>query len=227
MSGILYGVSVGPGDPELMTIKAVNIINTCDIIAVPRTNGENSLALEIARQSCDFIQKEIIYLDFLMSTDKSLLEERHKIIASEIYEYLKVEKSIAFLNIGDISVYSTFSYISDILKGQGIKIEICPGITSFCAAAAAVGEPLVQGKNALVIMPSSCSDFDELLKYDGTKVIMKSNRDISEIKKNLKDNNYSNVNGICNCGLENESIYKGLDNIPEKCGYFTLITAVK
>ena len=73
MNGILYGVSIGSGDPELITLKAVRIINYCDIIAVPRTRGENTLALDIVKKICCTDNKEIIYLDFLMTRDINLL----------------------------------------------------------------------------------------------------------------------------------------------------------
>lgn len=227
LNGVLYGVSVGPGDPELMTLKAVKLINSCGIIAVPRTSGENSLALEIAQQVCDLSEKKIIYLDFIMSKDRKLLEKRHQSIALELYKYLEIGESIAFLNIGDIAVYSTFSYIADLLEKQEIKIDTCSGVTSFCAAASAIGESLVQGKNPLIVIPASCSKFDELLKQNGTKVIMKNGRDIMEIKSRLKINGYKKVSAICNCGMESEKIYRGIDSIPDECGYFTIIMAVK
>ncbi len=227
MNGTLYGVSVGPGDPELITLKAVRIINECEIIAVPRTKGENTLALEIVRNVCDISQKEILYLDFLMSEDRQVLQKRHNEIAGTLLPYLENGKNIAFLNIGDVSVYSTFSYIADIIKENGGQISVCAGVTSFCAAAAEMGEPLVQGKNPLVIMPSSCADFEKLLYADCTAVIMKSGRNSADIMDKLSKKGFSNINAVCDCGLDTQKIYRGMENIPDKCGYFTLFTAIK
>lgn len=227
MSGTLYGVSVGPGDPELITLKAVRIINECEVIAVPRTKGENTLALEIVKSVCDISGKEIVYLDFLMSADKQVLQKRHNEIAGTLMPYLESEKNIAFLNIGDVSVYSTFSYIAAIIRENGGQISVCAGVTSFCAAAAEMGETLVQGKNPLVVMPSSCTDFEKLLDTDCTAVIMKSGRDSGDIREKLREKGFENINAVCDCGLETQKIYRGAEKIPDKCGYFTLFTAVK
>lgn len=227
MNGTLYGISVGPGDPELITLKAVRIINECEIIAVPRTRGENTLALEIVRNVCDISQKEILYLDFLMSEDRQILKKRHNEIAETLLPYLENGKNIAFLNIGDVSVYSTFSYITAIIRENGGQISVCAGVTSFCAAAAEMGEPLVQGKNPIVIMPSSCADFEKLLEADCTAVIMKSGRNSADIMDKLSQKGFDNINAVCDCGLATQKIYRGTENIPDKCGYFTLFTAVK
>lgn len=227
MNGILYGVSVGPGDPELMTLKAVRIIKNCEVIAVPRTKKENALALEIARQSCDISDKEILYLDFLMSKDRDLLNRQHQKIAAQLYPYLKKGKSIAFLNIGDVSVYSTFSYIAELVENKGFDVEICAGVTSFCAVAAKVKSPLVQGKNPLIILPSNCADFDYLLDCDGTKVIMKSGSSTAAIKNKLAERNLNNTYAVCNCGHSDETIHPNLDSIPDECGYFTTIVSIK
>lgn len=219
MKAILYGVSVGPGDPELMTLKAVKIINSCEVLAVPRTKGENTLALDIAAKSCSISEKEILYLDFVMTNNSELLEHQHDIIANKLCTYLESGKNIAFLNIGDISVYSTFSYIASIINDRGFVSEMCPGVTSFCAAASAINIPLVQGNESLVILPASCMEFDSLISSSGTIVIMKSGRELCRIKSKLPENSYA----VCNCGLEHERIYKNKASIPDNCGYFTTI----
>lgn len=228
MNGTLYGVSVGPGDPELMTLKAVRIIKNCEVIAVPRTGKENALALEIAKQVCDISGREILWLDFLMSKDRNLLNRQHQKIAEQLYPYLKNGKSIAFLNIGDVSVYSTFSYIAELVESKGFDVEICAGVTSFCAVAAEVKSPLVQGKNPLIIMPPNCADFDNLLEFGGTKVIMKSGSSTAAIKNMLAEHNLNNTTyAVCNCGYSDEAIYPNLDSIPDECGYFTTIVSMK
>jgi len=218
MNGILYGVSAGPGDPELLTLKAVRIINSCDVIAVPRTKGENTFALDIVKQVCSINDKEILYLDFLMSRDKNLLERRHAETAGKIISCLESGKNTAFISIGDISVYSTFSYISDIVIKSGFDVEICSGVTSFCAVSAKLKRPLVLGNKPFIIMPSSCDEFESLSKYNCTRVIMKSGSDISNLNGRLDGNIYT----VENCGLPDEKIYRG---IPEKCGYFTTVIA--
>lgn len=224
MSGILYGVSVGPGDPELMTLKAVKIINSCDTIAIPRTDNSHTLAFDIAKQACKIEGKEILYFDFLMSRDKKSLKERHDAIAQQLYPHLQKGNNIAFLCLGDISVYSTFSYISERVCNAGFKVDICPGVTSFCAIASEVKRPLVQGNESLIIMPASCSEFDELIKHNGTKVIMKTGKKLPYVKERLsEDHQLGNSYAVCSCGLNEQKIYEDLENIPDECGYFTTI----
>ena len=82
--GVLYGVSVGPGDPELLTLKAVRLIQECPVLAVPRTKGENTLALSIARQAADLTGKQIVYTDFPMSRDRQVLEDNYEKIAGQL-----------------------------------------------------------------------------------------------------------------------------------------------
>ena len=219
MNGILYGVSTGSGEPELITLKAVRIINSCDIIAVPRTNNENTLAFDIVKKTCSINEKEIIYLDFLMTRDTNLLERRHNELAEKLFPYLESGKKIAFISIGDISVYSTFSYIADIVMKAGFEVEICAGVTSFCAVSAKLKKPLALGKNPFIVMPSSCDDFDSLSKYRCTRVVMKSGKNISELSEKLEGDIFS----VENCGLSDEKIYKG---IPENSGYFTTVIAM-
>ena len=109
MNGKLYGIGTGPGDPELMTIKAARIIDSCEVIAAPRTSGKNTAALNIAAQVCDMSRKEIIYMDFSMGGADA--DELHRKAADMICKALSEGKNAAFLTIGDITVYSTFSYV--------------------------------------------------------------------------------------------------------------------
>lgn len=223
LSGILYGVSVGTGDPELMTLKAVRIINNSNVIAVPRTSGENTLALDIVKQVCSMENKDIIFLDFLMTSNKDELNKRHIELAEKLYPYLKAGKDIAFISIGDISIYSTFSYISEIVANKGFDIEICAGVSSFSAVSARLKRPLVLGNTPLIIMPSSSKDFEKLIKTDCTRVVMKSSRNISKIKKET-ENLKLKINAVSSCGLPDEKIYSNIsfDDL-NNSGYFTTI----
>lgn len=105
---------------------------------------------------------------------------------------------------------------------RGYETEICAGVTSFCAAAAAVKEPLVLGSELLVVLPASCAELEELCDVKGTKVIMKSGRSVSEIRGKLKG---KSVYAVENCGYENQRIFGSLDEIDEDSGYFTTIIA--
>lgn len=216
MKGKFYGVSVGPGEAELMTVKAVRAIKECDVLAVPRTRGSNTMALDIIKQIVDLADKEIIYLDFPMKRD--VARSVHIGIADEICNVLDKGKSVAMPNIGDISIYSTFNYILDIIKQRNYQYEIIPGVPSFCAAAAKVGAPLTVKSKPLVIIPAGYGL--EALDYDGSKVIMKSASELDNVIDKLKERG-SEAFVVQSCGLENENITT-LDGDINK-DYFTTI----
>ena len=220
--GTLYGVSVGPGDPQLMTLRAVRIIEECSVIAVPRTGGENSLALSIAKQMVDITSKSVIYLDFPMASDMDILDRAHSVTAKQLCTELQ-SNDVAFLTLGDISIYSTFSYIADRVRTEGFNVEICAGVTSFTAATAVLAEPLCLGSEELHIIPYNSSSIENSLELSGTKVIMKTGRHTHELisllhRKGLAEH----IKAVVNCGFSDERMYTSVDDIPEAPGYFTL-----
>lgn len=220
--GKLYGVSVGAGEPQLMTLKSVNILEKCGVIAVPRTMGESTLALSIAEQNVDMSCKRVIYLDFPMTNDRESSDRDHAELAERICRELG-SGDVAFLTLGDISVYSTFGYISRHVENAGFDVELCAGVTSFCAAAAALGEPLCLGSEELHIIPYSCGDIEKALELGGTEVIMKAGRKADELMGLIRKKGLSDCTKVVSgCGLETERIYASVDDIDTKLGYFTL-----
>ena len=220
MSGILYGVSTGPGDPELMTLKAVRCLEKCGTVFVPRTKGENSLALSIAEQCVDMSGKNIVFADFPMSHDRQIIMDNYRRIADDICSELE-KADCAMLCLGDISVYSTFTPIADMIAEEGYPVERIAGVTSFCAAASALGISLAGGSELFTIIPYSSGKLDEILKSDGKKIIMKSGRHSSELVKQLRSEGYR-VWTAENVGLSDEKLMYGAD---EETGYFTVIIA--
>ena len=169
--GVLYGVSVGPGDPELLTLKAVRLIQECPVLAVPRTKGENTLALSIARQAADLTGKQIVYTDFPMSRDRQVLEDNYEKIAGQLAAYLKDGLNVAMLNIGDISIYSTFSYVARKAAQAGFPVRVCAGVPSFCDIAAKTGKPLVSGTQPLMVIPAGCGDLESYLPLQAPRCL--------------------------------------------------------
>lgn len=216
MLGKFYGVSVGSGNPELMTLKSVRILNQCDVIAVPISNNKTT-AFDIAKQVVDFSNKTILYLDFLMVRDKSKLEENHIKNTDKIVEYLNQGKDVAMVNLGDTSIYSTFSYICEKVISRGFNVEICSGVPSFCECANRLNLSLTQMNEPIHIVPSSYENIEDTLNLKGTKIIMKTSRNSSTLQRLLKDKHYY----VCqNCGLDNEQFSRELSN---DTGYFTTI----
>lgn len=222
MTGILYGVGVGPGDPELMTLKAIRVINESEVIAIPSTSKKKCVAYKIALQSIkDIDSKEFLYIDMPMTKDKDKLIKSHEDGAKKIIEKLEEGKDIAFLTLGDPTIYSTYIYIHKIILNKGYNGKIINGIPSFCAASSLLNEGLVESSEELHIIPASYK-IEEALKLKGTKVLMKSGKKISEVKNLIKKNKLKAVM-IENCGMENEKIYKELSEVKEDASYYSLI----
>ncbi len=222
MAGKLYGVGIGPGDPELLTLKAVRLIKNADVIAVPGKVKENSVAYQITIQAVpELADKECIAVYYPMSKDPEVLERCHTEAADQIEEFLRQGKDVAFLTLGDTTVYSTYMYVHTKILERGYEAEIVSGITSFCAVAARLNIGLVEKAEELHVIPASYQ-IEEALKLPGTKVLMKAASKIGEVKQMLMKCDYDVVM-IENCGMPGEQIYYGAEAIPENAGYYSLI----
>jgi precorrin-2/cobalt-factor-2 C20-methyltransferase len=221
LKGVLYGVGVGPGDPKLLTIKAAEILTQVKIIAVPDTGGEK-MAMNIVSP---YIQgKDIIYCPMPMTKDRSLLKQSHEKSAQMICDILERGMDVAFITLGDPSIYSTYMYVHRLVCEKGYKAVIIPGIPSFCAAAAALNTSLCEGSDLLHIIPASYEDTDEMLKIKGNKILMKSGKKLTEVKESLKQLGlFEKAQMVELCSMENEKAYKNLSDAPDSAGYFTII----
>lgn len=222
--GILYGVSTGPGDPELMTVKAIRCIEKCQVIAAPRTKDKNSMALNIVKGIMDISDKEIIYLDFAMKKEESVLSLTHRKQADTVESYLEKGMNVAMLNIGDVSLYGTFGYVRELVEADGYATKAIAGVTSFCAVAAELGQNLTVMGEPMTIIPGSFENVSEELEKAGTKVIMKSGQAYAEVKKILEDKGLTkDASMVANCGLENQRVYKDIRESGDDEGYFVTV----
>lgn len=221
MKGILYGVGVGPGDPKLLTIKAAEILTQVKIIAVPDTGGEKT-AMNIVSS---YIQgKEILYCPMPMTKNQSLLKQSHENSAQMICDILESGSDVAFITLGDPTLYSTYMYVHRLVNEKGYQTVIIPGIPSFCAVAAALNTSLCEGSDVLHIIPASYEDTDEMLKIKGNKILMKSGKKLTEVKESLKKLGlFEKAQMVELCCMENEKTYKNLADAPDNAGYFTII----
>lgn len=221
MTGKLYGIGVGPGDPELLTLKAVRIIESCDIVIAPSAmKGGSSIALDTVRA---YIPKETKrqILHFPMGADNTdeKIYQAYQIIES----YLQEGKTVAFLTIGDPFVYSTYIYVLEYFEGKGYNIETIPGITSFCASASLGQVPLVIGDEKLLILPGSRIQEVEDQPYI---VIMKVYKREREIIDHLEKNGY-HYTYIKRAGREGQEVLRDKEAIINNCEYMALIIASK
>ena len=233
MAGRFDLAGVGPGDPELMTIKTIRAIKACQVLVLPigspelkkpeleegeeETFAKECLAYRIACEAEPETKKKLrLYLPMPMIKEKKLLKEIHDAGARKASELLEKGKNLVFLTIGDPTVYSTGIYIYKRLKKMGYQGEIFSGIPSFCAAAARLEISLVENRQELHVLPVSYG-IEEKLKLPGTKVLMKTGKKMAKVKAVLKEEGQQ-AKMVMNCGMDGEKIYKCTEEIPEDAG---------
>ena len=220
--GKLYGVSVGPGDPELMTFRAARAIREAEVIAIPSGSKEGCMAYGIALKAVPEIGgKECLALPMPMTKDKERLEKSHREGAERILEKLKEGKSVALLTLGDVSVYSTCWYLYSRVKAAGGQGELVSGVPSFCAAASRLDRALVSGSQSLHILPASYP-IEEGLMLPGVKVLMKMGSCGASVRQTLLKENRPAC-GVERCGMEGERLYRNAEEIREDGGYYSLL----
>ena len=186
MTGKLYGVGVGPGDPELLTLKALRIIKEADVVAVPGEIPEQSIAYRIVYGAWEGIrEKELLAVPMPMTKDKKQLKENHEKGAQLLGRLLEQGKKVAFLTLGDPTVYSTYLYVHRILTDRGYDTQIISGIPSFCAVSARLNTGLVETSQQLHVLPASYH-IREGLKLPGTKVLMKAGHKMKEVRQQIQ-----------------------------------------
>ncbi len=221
---VAYGVGVGPGDPELMTLKAVRLIRENDVIALPGKEPEETVAYQIAVQVVpELAEKELIPIYMPMTMDRDVQRENHRKGADLIESYLDRGKNVVYLTLGDSTVYCTFTYLQKLLEEDGYETELVSGITSFCAAASRLNIPLVEWNEAMHVMPA-VHKLSSSLDQQGTYVLMKSGSHMKEVKDILRASG-KDVSMVENCGMPDEKIYEDVEAIPDEAGYFSLIIA--
>ncbi|HJD40368.1 MAG TPA: precorrin-2 C(20)-methyltransferase [Candidatus Blautia stercoripullorum] len=225
MQGKLYGVGVGPGDPELLTLKALRLIKENEIIAVPGKDIRASVAYQIVKGAYeDLDKKTLIPVAMPMTKDLQVLKANHDKAADQVEDYLREGKNVVFLTLGDTTVYSTYLYVHKRILERGYGAEIVSGITSFCAVAARLNMGLVEADQPLHVIPATykAQEMDEILKLPGTKVLMKTGKKMKQVKESIEKSGQKAVM-IENCGMPSEKIYRSAEEIPEDSGYYSLI----
>lgn len=226
MVGTLYGVGVGPGDPELLTLKAVRILSACEVIGIPSAETELCTAWKIAVQAVpEIADKEIISVSVPMTKDISKLNNAYAIGCEALAKALDAGKNIAFLNLGDPTLYGSYMEIHKSICALGYHAEIVNGVPSVCAVAAALGEALGERSEAVHIFPGNY-DLHDFAEADGTIVLMKPASKLASVKRQLMELEQKGdcrVSAVANCGMINQRVCTNIKDLDEDAGYFVTI----
>ncbi len=249
-TGKLYVIGVGPGDPELLTLKAARILKSVSVLCVPKGREEGtSLALSIVQGAVNLDGKEIVELHFPMQKTRSQtsearnqeqeankdsidLEAKWQEAAESVLGRLEAGLDVAFITIGDPGIYSTFFYLSDRLleRNTRLEIEIIPGISSINAAAARAGMSLGLGNERMAVLPANYLDsLEETLEKFDTVVLMKVNKVFDTVKNVLARKNLtSRAVYVARAGMQDEKVFKDIRQVREAdLNYFSLIIVRK
>lgn len=212
----IYGIGVGPGDKELITLKGYNVIRSCDYVFLPCNKGD-SLAGKIV--SDYIVDKKVIEIEFPMGEDNS---ERYRNAANKINEILGADEVGVFLTLGDPMTYSTYLYLLFELKKTDLNVETIPGITSFNAAASRLSMPLTLKDESFYLADGILDE--EILKRVDTVCVLKIIRNKLDIMDKLTKHGFEYI-CIKRCTQENEEFIFEKSKILKDNDYMSLIYA--
>lgn len=222
MKGRLYGVGVGPGDPELLTVKALRRIREADVIAIPGARKEDTTAYQIAIQAIPEVEeKPVLEIPWPMTKDAERLQQVYASGADRITEQLDAGRNVVFLTLGDPCIYSTYLYVHRLVSERGYETALVNGIPSFCAVAARLNVGLVEHQQALHVIPT-LEHIEADRRLPGTKVFMKSGKMLAQQKTSFLESE-ERFYLVENCGMTTERILMDPTEIWEDAGYFTTI----
>ena len=231
MKGKLYGIGVGPGNPDLMTLRAKELLEKAQVIAYPvKKLGEEGVALNIISQRVDVKGKEVVELLFSMNPDDEVRKKCRAEAMEKICGLLDQGKDIAMVTLGDVAVYSTYMYIDRDIQARGYETEVVPGIPSFCHGAALARLPLMIGEESVAVVSlakRNNENAEKVLDAVDNLVIMKAFASIPAIVEMLDKRNIplANATVMSNIGMEDE--YLGPLDPNREYGYFTTVLIKK
>ena len=218
-SGKFTGIGVGPGDPELLTLKAVRALAAADVVIAPRTEKrEDSIALSIARPHMRS-DVEVLELVFPMVYHAGDLTEAWRENRTIIQQRLEAGKNVVFLTLGDPMFYSTYIYVFELLADCGLPIETVPGVTAFCAIASHHGRPIVEGDDVLSVVPATIDPdkLEKVLAVSDRLVLMKVSRNFNELRERLQRHGFAeNALMVAKCGHADEKVHEDLMAVPSQ-----------
>ena len=227
--GILYGVSVGTGDPELITVKGLRILQQSTIVAFPSGVGDRP---GIARSIIEgWLKPEqvLLPLDFPYLQDERQLKNAWQKAATQIWQYLKQGTNVSFACLGDVSFYSTFTYLAQTLHelDSSIKIETISGVCSIMAIASVLKVPLTVNRQKLAVLPAiySVRDLETALDWAEVVVLLKVSSVYQQVWQILQQRHLLDRSWIVEkATFPDQRIYQNLNSYPKlNLSYFSVL----
>ncbi len=227
--GILYGVGAGPGDPELITLKGWKLLKSAPVVAFPMgLHGNPGVAEQIVE---DWLRADQVHLalSFPYVQDEAVLEQAWRAAAESVWDYLRQGQDVVFVSEGDVSFYSTFTYLSQALQQAhpDVIVETVPGISSPMAAAAVLGIPLTVQAQRLMVLPAlySVADLETALMVADVVVLMKVSSVYEQVWAVLERHGLLKQSFVVErATLPNQVVYRDLSDRPYlRLPYFSLL----
>ncbi|MBU2992588.1 precorrin-2 C(20)-methyltransferase [Octadecabacter sp. 1_MG-2023] len=227
MTGILYGVGLGPGAPDLMTLRAARLIEAANVIAYPTLAGADSFARSIAADLISADATEIV-MDVPMTVDRAPAQAAYDKGAAQIAEALSDGKDVVCLCEGDPFFYGSFMYIHARLKDR-FEVRVVPGVTSVTACAASSEQPLVARNERLTVLPGPMDEAELRDRIAGAEAvaIMKVGRHLPKIRAVIEDLGLTENATYIERATLPEQVVRPLAQAPEKAPYFSMILLTK
>lgn len=230
MTGKLYGISLGPGDPELLTLRARRILASVPVVAVPEAQAEEGGTALRMVMSLVRPEQKVIRVRTPMTRHSPDLEEAWEEGAEKLLGELRQGRDVAFVTLGDAGLYSTYGYLARriLAIAPEVPVETVPGVPSFCAAAAKLNLPLASGREPLVIVPvlEDARELRPLLRAFPNLVLLKIGRRYRELAEVLEgEGRLDGAAMVIRCGLEGETVVPNLKEFdpPDELDYLSLI----
>jgi len=230
MSACFTAVGVGPGDPELLTLRAVRVLREADVVLTPvGDRSDASLALSIVAAHLDPQRQEILTRTFPMRQPAAQLESAWRTIAAEIAARVRGGRRVAFVTLGDPFLYSTFLYLLRELQQDypDVPVETVPGVSSMLAAAGLARMPLGLGDETLTVVPATADDaaITAALQASGTVVLFKVYRAFPRLRALLERLGLAGrAVYVKRIGLAGERVFHDLEGVrDEDLDYLSLI----
>ena len=226
-SGVLYGVGLGPGDPELMTLRAHRLISGAQVVAYPSLAGGASFARSIAAGAIPADAREIV-MDVPMTVERAPAQAAYDTGAAAIAAELEAGRDVVCLCEGDPFFYGSFMYLFARLSGR-FRVEVVPGVTSITTCAARAGMPLAARNERLTVLPGPLPEAELRARIEGAEsvAIMKVGRHLAKIRGVIEALGFTDRAVYVERASLPDEVVCPLAEAPDKAPYFSMILLTK